>query len=433
MLNKQKFRLLRNVVISTFLVVALAHVFLPSQVYAENPATVQDGLDWLFSVEGTFYDQDGVHGSQCIDLVRGFYIAMGAQPVAGNARDYITNHVPYPFVRYARNEIPNGVIKPGDVFIRADLRNNGHVGVVIYASEARIITMEANFGIPANTATQNNNPVQRVNRGTKAQFMDYIWGIIRPEPTAPSQDRRDELLGDWTGVFHNELGIGGMRLSIFKSGIDYFAIITYVPVEGMNPRQAASGRSFGYVEFNEVTGEFNIIDRGWIESPPGGAWTLATWTGIISGETFSGYWVDTANSVDSFSVSRAEAQQAIHGHPLESFVGTWVGIYYTHLGFGGMELSVFRVGEEHKAIIQYVYKEGMSALYPITGLSAANVRFNDATGEFIVEDTGWIESPPGGGVWTLATWTGTVSDDTFSGTWIDCINIAGYFTLSRRS
>jgi hypothetical protein len=143
-------------------------------------ASIRNGLNWLFSVEGTFYDHDGVHGSQCIDLIQGYYVALGASAVRGNGSDYITNEVPAGFIRYAKSDIPNGELKPGDVFIRADTSGGGHVGVIIAVTDSNITTMEANYGRIPNTATQNNNPVRQVDRGSKAVFMDYIWGIIRP-------------------------------------------------------------------------------------------------------------------------------------------------------------------------------------------------------------------------------------------------------------
>jgi len=156
-------------------VVGLA-VVIPGAV--AQAATQTAALDWARSKIGTFYDQDGVLGSQCVDLVRGYYVFFGKSAVAGNARDYAYNAVPVGFTRYPIANAPGG-LKPGDVFVSV-AGTYGHVGIVeSVTNNSNFVSIDANVrpttNSPTNSAGHNVNPVKRVAHSNYA-----LWGVIRP-------------------------------------------------------------------------------------------------------------------------------------------------------------------------------------------------------------------------------------------------------------
>jgi uncharacterized repeat protein (TIGR02543 family) len=148
-------------------------------IYAEaatrTPRTLEQALNWVRDKLGTFYDQDGVYGSQCVDLINGYYIFFGGSRAPGHARDFATNSVPQGFTRFTLANTPGG-LQPGDIFVNT-AGTYGHVGIVeSVTNNSNFISICANWGTgPANTASQNNRPVIRVTRTNYT-----VHFVIRP-------------------------------------------------------------------------------------------------------------------------------------------------------------------------------------------------------------------------------------------------------------
>ena len=141
-------------------------------------ATQASALDWARSKIGTYYDQDGAYGSQCVDLIRGYYVFFGKNAVAGNAKDYATNAVPAGFTRYTIANAPGG-LKAGDVFVYTG-GTYGHVGIVeSVTNNSNFVSIDANWGTKSNGAGYNVNPVKRVTHTNYS-----LWGVIRPSFTS---------------------------------------------------------------------------------------------------------------------------------------------------------------------------------------------------------------------------------------------------------
>ncbi|MDR1590257.1 MAG: InlB B-repeat-containing protein [Oscillospiraceae bacterium] len=143
---------------------------------AATARTQAEALDWVNSKAGTYYDQDGLYGSQCVDLVRGYYVFFGESAVSGNGKDYATNAVPTAsFTRYAKDSIPGGTLQAGDIFVSTN-GTYGHVGIVLSATSlSNFTSMDANYD-NGNADGGNHTTVQvRTHSGYD------IWGIIRPK------------------------------------------------------------------------------------------------------------------------------------------------------------------------------------------------------------------------------------------------------------
>jgi hypothetical protein len=136
---------------------------------AIRDVTLEEALEWAQSHIGTYYDFDGIDGSQCIDLVYGYYDFFGAQFEICN----LMLNIPQGFTRYRLADTPNGV-QPGDIFVRRGA-SVGHVGIIVSVSDnANFTAIEANSN-GSNSYSDNNTPVYKIRRE------DYeIWGVVRP-------------------------------------------------------------------------------------------------------------------------------------------------------------------------------------------------------------------------------------------------------------
>jgi len=109
------------------------------------------------------------------------------------------------------------------------------------------------------------------------------------------------LAGIWTGTFDNELGHGGMTLSVTRIEGGYQAMITYLPIEDSHPDQLASGRKSAFVRFDESTGDLLVRDNEWLEMPQDTG-HLGTWEGIAADGVFSGIWQNDGGSGPFFLI-----------------------------------------------------------------------------------------------------------------------------------
>jgi len=129
-----------------------------------------------------------------------------------------------------------------------------------------------------------------------------------PALTVYANDNRNELIGEWEGIYYNNFGLNGLRLSVFMDGVNYKAIFSFFPVEG-SPAEQESGSFYSDVRFNNQTNELEIIGATWIERPHG--WEFVNLFGTISNNIFSGavrwdgfFW---PIFLETFSLTRVNA------------------------------------------------------------------------------------------------------------------------------
>ncbi|MDR0913879.1 MAG: SH3 domain-containing protein [Oscillospiraceae bacterium] len=165
------------------LAVLLAVLMLFSlSVISASAVSQSSALAWAESKIGTYYDYDGVYGSQCVDLVLGYYDYFGQGPVSGNADDFSWNAVPAGFTRYSFANIPGG-IQPGDIFVNTS-GTYGHVGIIYSVSGTNsFVSIDANWpdysGQAANDTGEDNRAIKYVTHNNYS-----LWGVIRPTFTS---------------------------------------------------------------------------------------------------------------------------------------------------------------------------------------------------------------------------------------------------------
>ena len=138
----------------------------PITVYATSK-TQAEAVAWANSKVGGSWDQDGVYGAQCVDLIKLYYVFLGVSPVSGNGCDYATNSLPsgWQRIRYYSGFVP----QPGDVAVWTYTTSAyGHVAIVTSADSSRFYVVEQN-GSTHVTRAHNYS----YSYGT-------LWGFIRP-------------------------------------------------------------------------------------------------------------------------------------------------------------------------------------------------------------------------------------------------------------
>jgi uncharacterized protein YgiM (DUF1202 family) len=204
--------------------------------------TQEDALSWAVSKIGSYYDQDGVYGSQCVDMVRGYYNYFGYSAVQGNAKDYVWNNVPSGFTRYALADVPGG-IQPGDVFVYTG-GTYGHVGIIYSVNSASsFVSVDANWpaynsGQPANDTGLNSRTVKFVTHNNY-----NIWGVIRPMYSSSS------------ATTENWLTTAGVNMRA-GAGTDYDVLLT-VPTGTnvtVNDKVSAGDHIWGRVTYSGKIG-----------------------------------------------------------------------------------------------------------------------------------------------------------------------------------
>ncbi len=112
-------------------------------VNAATAHTQQEAVNWANSQIGKSLDQDGVYGAQCVDLIRYYYIYLGASPVGGNGCNYATNALPsgWSRIKYYSGFTP----QPGDVAVWTYTTSAyGHVAIVTSANSSNMNVVEQN-------------------------------------------------------------------------------------------------------------------------------------------------------------------------------------------------------------------------------------------------------------------------------------------------
>ena len=135
---------------------------------AATSHTQQEAVNWANAQIGKSLDQDGVYGAQCVDLIRYYYIYLGASPVGGNGCNYATNALPngWSRIKYYSGFTP----QPGDVAVWTYASSSyGHVAIVTSANSSNMNVVEQN-GSTHVTRSHSYN----YSYGT-------FWGVIRPD------------------------------------------------------------------------------------------------------------------------------------------------------------------------------------------------------------------------------------------------------------
>ena len=230
-----------------------------------------------------------------------------------------------------------------------------------------------------------------------------------------ASDRREALIGEWSGTYHNNIGLNGLHLSIYNDGTDIRAIVNFFPVQG-SPASQRSGSYHANVIMDDITGRFEIIGTSWIDRPS--SWVFVNFFGIIEDGVFFGITDNHANR--PFSVSRRTTV------PQQSdLIGEWTGTYFNNAGLMGINFSVFDDGTGLQAIVNFFPVEGSPATQ-MSGSYHANVRFNERSGVFDIIGTTWINRP---GSWGFANFTGIIENNMFYGVVSNVSNRT--FTTSR--
>ena len=217
-------------------------------------------------------------------------------------------------------------------------------------------------------------------------------------------ERRDELIGDWVGIFYNSLGRNDVHVNVFWDGSECRAILTYFCITGhISSTQA-------YVLFNESTGEFEIRNTAWIDGARPG-WFFANWYGTIDGDTFSGQWRRQGQAMSFYLTRGAELPQEQREELLGEWIGKWQGSVILDV-----RMVVERIDGKYWGIIEYDGSPGR-ALY------THDIEFNHLTGVFQSSGT-TIE----GGSWYARAYRidGNVNGDIFTGR-----SLGGTYTLTR--
>jgi surface antigen len=141
--------------------------------------------DWVRSVEGRYIDEDGVYGSQCVDVVINYvkWRWPGQDRVkilgVGNAKDLWPRSSDQYFEKIANSPDPNHIPQPGDIMVWNATSSNpyGHIAVVLSASSSSIVLMEQDGFIDKDS---NGNADGVTYRKTRA-WTNNIIGWLRPK------------------------------------------------------------------------------------------------------------------------------------------------------------------------------------------------------------------------------------------------------------
>jgi len=132
--------------LSLLLAIAMLFTITASIDLSANAATShtqQEAVNWANAQIGKSLDQDGVYGAQCVDLIRYYYIYLGASPVGGNGCNYATNALPngWSRIKYYSGFTP----QPGDVAVWTYASSSyGHVAIVTSANSSNMNVVEQN-------------------------------------------------------------------------------------------------------------------------------------------------------------------------------------------------------------------------------------------------------------------------------------------------
>ncbi len=158
---------------------------------AASDFTSKQAVAWANNCAATKWDKDvdGAYGTQCVDLILGYYSYLGVSRSTGNATDYQSNKLPSGWTRVKSSP------KPGDVIVWAGgtkinasytLSKYGHIGIVVAVSGNKLTTVETN-------ADGKVSYAQKVSRDAS-----YAACFIRPN----FSDKTHECTDVKTGTYY---------------------------------------------------------------------------------------------------------------------------------------------------------------------------------------------------------------------------------------
>ena len=109
--------------------------------------------------------------------------------------------------------------------------------------------------------------------------------MLVPVNDSFAADERENLIGEWTGTYTNNLGVNGLHLTVFRDGANYRAIFRFYP-EPYSPAGQMSGSYNADVRINQSTGRIEVVGTSWIDRP--GNWVFVRLSGSVSSDIFSG-------------------------------------------------------------------------------------------------------------------------------------------------
>ena len=128
--------------------------------------TSNTAVNWANSQIGKGLNYDGVHGTQCVDLIKYYYAYLGVAPVQGSGCDYATNSLPggWSRIKYYSGFIP----QPGDIAVWTySTSSSGHVAIITSADSSRMNVVE-------------QNSYAKVRAWQYSYSYGTFYGVIRP-------------------------------------------------------------------------------------------------------------------------------------------------------------------------------------------------------------------------------------------------------------
>lgn len=138
--------------VSLLLAVVLCSGMIPAAMAADRSGdpTVEETLEWLLGLDGTYYDLDDRYGAQCSDFVAAYmnWLREGI-PYSGRYLVYNAYYFPTvagwePGVWEVIPNTPELVPQPGDIFVTKGGSSYGHTGVVISSTVSRATVIDQN-------------------------------------------------------------------------------------------------------------------------------------------------------------------------------------------------------------------------------------------------------------------------------------------------
>ena len=159
---------------------------------AETGMYQSDAVQWIKDRgdENWWQDVDGYYGCQCVDLIMAYYQFFGYSRMSGNAKDYVSGHIPSGSNWYYSNSPI-----PGSVFVQnaaAAGFSSGHVGLVYAVDDTFLYTVETNIGGPYYDGRRGEANA-RYNKRYRSGVTTYINPVF-DTPPIPSLMAQEQLL-----------------------------------------------------------------------------------------------------------------------------------------------------------------------------------------------------------------------------------------------
>ena len=171
-----------NRVLSVFLAVIMCSSIIPvTQIVqtadAATAHTQSEAVEWIKKLEGVKTDVDNYPAGeiyQCVDLVKAYYMYLGAPMPTGNANMYAENKLPEDWKRISYKDTPGFKAQPGDVAVFLGPYSSGHVALVISATATTMSVIEQNHD------GSGNSPARKHDYSYNSASMKF-FGVIRPD------------------------------------------------------------------------------------------------------------------------------------------------------------------------------------------------------------------------------------------------------------